>query len=359
MAQREADDILAILPPLLQSLDALEFIARHLSPQTFSQALAAVGRPQDRLAAELQRLESWPEGLAGVRDALLGSSREAMSAFDEIDAALAASSDLTPAFRALRRLAAAQEALYPIADGLAPVSRYFLEPGHRDDVELLGRLAGPRRDDTGLAHMNNEPGARGGFSLYVPETYTPERPAPLVVALHGGSGNGRAFLWTWLRAARTRGAILVAPTAVGQTWALQDEDVDTPKLHSLLDFVRGRWSVDPARMLLTGMSDGGTFSYVSGLDAGSPFTHLAPVSAAFHPMLAQMADPERVRGLPIHIVHGALDWMFPVEMAREAQAALAGAGANVTYQEPPDLAHTYPRELNAGILAWLDETAAA
>ena len=107
-------------------------------------------------------------------------------------------------------------------------------------------------------------------------------------------------------------------------------------------------------MLLTGLSDGGTFSYVSGLDGASPFTHLAPIAAAFHPMLAQMADAERIRGLPIHVAHGALDWMFDVGMARAAVQALTAAGAAVTYREFDDLSHTYPRELNAELLDWLD-----
>ena len=80
-------------------------------------------------------------------------------------------------------------------------------------------------------------------------------------------------------------------------------------------------------MLLTGMSDGGTFCYVSGLESASPFTHLAPVAATFHPMMAEMADAERLRGLPIHIVHGELDWMFPVQMARQTSEALSAAGA--------------------------------
>jgi phospholipase/carboxylesterase len=51
--------------------------------------------------------------------------------------------------------------------------------------------------------------------------------------------------------------------------------------------------------------------------------------------------------------------MFPVEMAREARDALTAAGAAVTYREIADLSHTYPRELNPEILAWLDVTAAA
>ena len=105
------------------------------------------------------------------------------------------------------------------------------------------------------------------------------------------------------------------------------------------------------------MSDGGTFSYVSGLDGRSPFTHLAPCSAAFHPMLAAMADGERLNGLPIAITHGVLDWMFPFAMAREAAASLEARGARVTYRELDDLSHTYPREVNPELLRWLNETA--
>ena len=178
-------------------------------------------------------------------------------------------------------------------------------------------------------HDHNEPGSRGGFSLYVPEYYTPDRAWPLVMALHGGSGNGRNFLWSWLRDARSFGAILVAPTATGPTWALMGDDTDTPNLSRILEAVRARWNIDRKRMLLTGMSDGGTFCYVSGLDSASPFTHLAPVASTFHPLMAEMADAERLRGLPIFLVHGRLDWMFPVQVARQTAQALSAAGANV------------------------------
>ena len=34
--------------------------------------------------------------------------------------------------------------------------------------------------------------------------------------------------------------------------------------------------------------------------------------------------------------------------------ALSAAGANVTYRELDDLSHTYPREMNAEILHWLN-----
>jgi phospholipase/carboxylesterase len=76
-------------------------------------------------------------------------------------------------------------------------------------------------------------------------------------------------------------------------------------------------------------------------------------------MIAMMADRERLAALPIHITHGVLDWMFDVAVARAAAESLTAAGAAVTYQEIPDLAHTYPREINPGVLAWLDGASAS
>jgi phospholipase/carboxylesterase len=121
----------------------------------------------------------------------------------------------------------------------------------------------------------------------------------------------------------------------------------------VLEQVAQRWQVDRTRLLLTGMSDGGTFTLLSGLDEDSPFTHLAPVAASFHPLLLTMAEPRRVAGLPVYLVHGALDWMFPVTVARTAQRAVTAAGAKVVYREIADLSHAYPREEGSAMLDWL------
>jgi phospholipase/carboxylesterase len=354
MSEAVVDDIVAVLPPLLQSLEALSFVARHLNPPDFERVMEAIGLPDQALEGARSRLAAWPEEFVDVRAALEAASDAALKAFTGLRAVQNGNGDLLAVFRALRYSPRAQEALYALAAKFPPVSSFFLDPALRDDPDLLARLATPAREDTGIMHDNNEPGSRGGFSLYVPEYYTPDRAWPLVMALHGGSGNGRNFLWSWLRDARSFGAILIAPTAIAGTWALMGEDTDTPNLMRILETVRGGWNVDPERMLLTGMSDGGTFCYVGGLDGASPFTHLAPVSATFHPLMAEMADPQRLRGLPIFLVHGRLDWMFPVQVARQTQGALSAAGANVTYREIEDLSHTYPREINAEMLKWLN-----
>lgn len=348
------DDLVAVLPPLLRALEVLGFVGRYLNPFHLQGVLAAVGAPDEPLRAARPRLDGWPGELAHAGEALRTAADAALAAFGELRGAGGGEADMTIAFRAMRQLPRALEALYPLARDLLPVNRFFLDPALREDERLAARLSSAEvRDDTGVMHVDNGPGTRGGHSIYVPEYYTPDRDWPVVFALHGGSGHGRSFLWSWLRDARSRGAILVSPTATGQTWALQGGDTDTPNLAAMLERLRSRWRIDANRVLLTGLSDGGTFSYLSGLETGSPFTHLAPVAAAFHPMLVQFADEARLKGLPVFVVHGRLDWMFPVEMARQAQDFLGKSGAAVVYREIDDLSHTYPRETNAEILDWL------
>ena len=368
MSEAVVDDIVAVLPPLLQSLEALSFIARHLNPPDFGGVMQAAGTPDQDLQAVRARVADWPDEFADIKTSLQAASDAALAAFAGLRKVEQGHGDLVAVFRALRYLPRAQEALYPLAAKFPPVSTFFTDPALRDDAALEARLAAPLRPDTGIFHDHNEAGSRGGFSLYVPEYYTPDRAWPLVMALHGGAGNGRGFLWSWLRDARSHGAILAAPTATADevntkttsntknTWALMGDDTDTPNLARILDSVRGRWNIDPDRLLLTGMSDGGTFCYVTGLDNSSPFTHLAPVASTFHPLMAEMADAERMRGLPIYLVHGQLDWMFPVQVARQTQKALSAAGCDVSYREIEDLSHCYPREINPAILSWLNGT---
>lgn len=348
---REFDELAAFIGALLGALEALAFIGRRLNPPDLPALLAAVGAPDGPLGERLAEVRRWQGPAAALREPLTAAGEAVAAGFGQLRDGVA-SGDALAAFKGLRQGPRALAALYPLAGMLPPVNRFFLEPGLRADPQLQARFSTPAAD-TGVMHAAGEPGARGGFSLYVPEYYSPDRVWPLVMALHGGSGDGASFLWSWLRAARSHGAIVVAPTAIGPTWALSGPDLDTPNLARILAQVGGHWNLDRDRLLLTGLSDGGTFSYVSGLEPGAPFTHLAPVAAAFHPMLAQMADPARLRGLPIRVTHGARDWMFPVDMAREAATALEAAGAEVVYREIDDLAHTYPVELNPEILAWL------
>lgn len=352
----ESARIEGVLAPLLAALGALQAMSRRLQPGAIPEIAADAKNRLDTLRAARADAPEWAERLKPLSAQIDLAADSAEAALSGLADAAASPEAIRLAYGALRHLPKALEALYPLAGFLRPVSRFFLDPAYRDDEALLAALDGAAPDGTGVLAFGPDIDSRETVWIYVPEYYDPDREWPLVVALHGGSGRGRGFLWSWLRDARSRGAILLAPTSLGSTWALQGDDIDSPHLDRIVAMARQKWRIDERRMLLTGMSDGGTFSYVSGLRADSPFTHLAPFSAAFHPLLGAFADAERVRGLPVHIVHGALDWMFPADMARMAHEWLQGAGAEATCREIADLSHTFAPELNADVLAWMDST---
>jgi phospholipase/carboxylesterase len=247
--------------------------------------------------------------------------------------------------------------LYPLRGVLPALNHFFLEPPLRARAADFDRVAAPELR-TGVLEAPGVAHDRGGFSLYVPEWCDGATPLPLVVALHGGSGHGRDFLWSWLREARGRGFALLSPTSLGPTWSLDAPGVDAPRLASMVEFVAERWPIDRARMLLTGLSDGATFTLLAGLLDGAPYSALAPVSGVLHPMNLGIGNLDRARGRRIHLLHGALDWLFPVALARLARDELQNAGADLAYCEIEDLSHTYPRDENDRILRWFDPSLA-
>jgi phospholipase/carboxylesterase len=323
-------------------------LASELAPRA-----AALGPP----LAALEAIE-WPADLRFMRDRLVEVTRRTLALVEAFVTAARTPEDPIGLYRALRRFAPLQEALYPLAPVLDPVSRWFLDPARRDDAALIARLrAAALRDDdvrVGVLHSKNEREARGGFSLYVPETWGAGSAPALIVALHGGHGHGRDFLWSWLADARSRQMLLLSPTARDRTWSIMGgDDVDAEPLAQMVESVAARYPVDRGRVLLTGMSDGATYALLCGLRDGMPFTHLAPVCGVLHPFLFAEGGIERAHGRPIYLVNGALDWMFPVHTARMAQQALAAVGARIVYREIEDLSHTYPRDENPKMLDWL------
>ncbi len=348
---------------LFTILDTLANIARMMHPRRLPDLIATLGDQDTALNTATQNTatQNTTTGTTGTAASspatdtaaqITLACTHALQACTALRAAPDAANPMLQAYRALRHYSAAQEALAPLADTLPAVSRYLLESRFRDDPALHRRLAQPPGPDTGVFHSGNEIQQRGGFSVFVPSWYDAATPAPVIMALHGGSGHGRLFLCNWLPEARSRGLIVVAPTAIGSTWSLMEPETDSQNLAKILERIRGRWNIDPTHMLLTGMSDGGTFTLISGLSEDSPFTHLAPVAASFHPLLLAMTGPERLSGLPIHLTHGAQDWMFPVGGARTAHRMLASAGAAITYREIADLSHAYPRDGQPEVLDW-------
>ena len=272
------------------------------------------------------------------------------------------------AYQSFRPMHRAEEILYPLTAQYEEISKHFLHPSQRENKELLEKIlkikvsnenmqvgkAETNTVDRGIIEVNNNRGHRGGYTVYVPEYYESNRKFPLIVALHGGSGHGADFFWSWLRDARTFGFILAAPTSLGRTWSLHSIATDANRLNKMLAEISTKWNIDTKHILLTGISDGGTYSMLLSIAHQSPFTHFAPVAAAVHVLLNRSTGTitAPVKDLRIYQVHGGRDWMFPVAGARLAATALEKAGAKLNYKEIPDLSHNYPRDENEKILNW-------
>jgi phospholipase/carboxylesterase len=360
MVGRMATDIFqqrlsALGPALLTALAAFEEVRRHLDPPQIAALRDAAAPIGARLHAALEAFTAAevPDGLGDLAQQLRLAAAAADRAFELFCADASPAQAIPRVLAAMHEHCRAQALLYPLRRVLPPVGRFFLEPAAYDRLAELDPEPDPQQP-TGIIVARQKDGARGGFSLYVPESYQPDRAWPLIVALHGGSGTGDDFLWTWLTEARSRGCLLLSPTSRGPTWSLMDEDVDAPALRAMVAYVRQHWRVDDRRILLTGLSDGATYTLLCGLQPDMPFTALAPVSGVLHPANLMNGNLERAAGRRIYLVHGARDWMFPIATARMAYRELHRAGADVTFREIADLSHTYPREENGRILEWLD-----
>jgi phospholipase/carboxylesterase len=241
------------------------------------------------------------------------------------------------AMRAGRKVNQALELLFGLRKELPPADAYFSEaqrPGGEDDAVV----------HLGSAH---DPYARGNASLYVPGGVT--GPRPLVVALHGGYGHGRDYLWTWMRQARSRGFFLLAPTSLGETWSIMNPAADLGALLELIGRLGEEYPLDAGNMLLTGFSDGATFSLCCAKLPDVPFRAFNPISGVLPP-----GDLSHARARRILWIHGAHDWMFQIARVKWGCEALQKAGADVTLKIREDLAHAVPREENPAILSWFD-----
>lgn len=346
------DGITNLTPKLLTTMEAFEQVQRNMHPSRIDQLAEFIAPFEDELKAaneSFQHLE-FPEHIEKfgehIKEATTYSLRACNGVTDR-------SNDTMATLKAMRAQCRAQEKLYPLANILRPISQYFLELEARENADLLNTLNEDRPgQQVGILNADNDRGTRGGFTLYAPEYINASKPTPLVVCLHGGTGHGSDFIWSWLREARTRGFLLLSPTSQMDTWSLMGEEHDLSYLHQTIEFVGEQFALDRKRILLTGMSDGGTYAMLAGIREETPFTHLAPFSGVLHPEISMSGRIAHAKDKNIYLVHGSHDWMFPIETAYMAQAELEAAGANITFKPIEGLSHTYCRTENKHVLDW-------
>jgi phospholipase/carboxylesterase len=185
--------------------------------------------------------------------------------------------------------------------------------------------------------------------LYVPRSYDPEAPAPLVVMLHGAGGGASRTIAPLTALAEARGLILLAPDSRGRTWdvVLGGYGPDVAFIDRALAHVFERYTVSPERLALAGFSDGASYALSIGIMNGALFSHIIAFSPGFSVPVVQQGEPA------IFISHGTADKVLPIERCgRRLRRILAEGGYHVSYHEF-DGPHTVPPAIAAGAVAWL------
>jgi len=354
------ETIAASLIPLLQAMDTLTWARQRLEPYRIDLIVNAIRDNSETLEAALASLRSgkWPSELKTFRDIIERTATATLGAYNGLKEAaeLNGFDALWRAHRSIKEHILAERTLYTVAYISTPISQYYLPQEYRETKDLIAKIEAAADQDPSLGgiteHLIQNGKNQTECSVYIPEYLDPAVAAPVVLALHGGKGNGKDFIWNWLPAARAFGTVLIAPNSRGKTWAIAGEDLDSSTLDRALEEVEKYQNLDRKKVLMTGMSDGGTFCYVSGLFNNSYATHLAPFSASFHPMLLEFISSDRLHGLPIRLVHGSRDWMFPIELAHQAKEAFRASGAHITFVELTDRSHVFPQDEASSTLNW-------
>jgi pimeloyl-ACP methyl ester carboxylesterase len=252
--------------------------------------------------------------------------------------------------------------LYELRRQLSRLQAYFVSEGAQTaaDSELAADSSAPAGANgnggavTGFSHHERTE-THGTYSLYVPENYSPTQKWPLVICLHGGYGAGDEYIWTWLRPARTKGYILLSPKSLGNTWSMTMNSIDTRSVMAMFDEVTRDYAIDAARIYLTGLSDGGIFTYIMGLERHELFAGIAPVAGALHMAVDPMLRMGTGKEVPLFVIHGVHDFIFPVTFTRQTNELLNQIGYNLKYEELPEWGHALPYSINETLVApWFE-----
>jgi len=180
------------------------------------------------------------------------------------------------------------------------------------------------------------------YLVDLPPQYDGRRALPLVLVFHGGGGNaeGTRRQTHMSDVGREHGFITVYPNGTGRfgerllTWNVgpccgyaQSHHVDEMAfVRALLDRLQATLRIDPARIYVTGMSNGGMMSYMAGCALGDRIAAIAPVSG-------ELTVPSCRPSRPVSVlaIHGTADQHIPFEGGVGSAALAKHNATSVAY----------------------------
>jgi polyhydroxybutyrate depolymerase len=159
------------------------------------------------------------------------------------------------------------------------------------------------------------------YTVYVPPSYDPDQPTPVVIGLHGrpGTGSGFAYQFNGKALADENNVIFAYPDGLNHEWnyvrgtpGFEVYDVDDVEfLRQMVDDLAEDLNIDRDRLYVTGFSNGGFMTQRAACEAGDTFAAFAVIGASLFPGFEDIcADQPPV---PIMFIHGTEDTSIPWE----------------------------------------------
>jgi len=192
-------------------------------------------------------------------------------------------------------------------------------------------------------------GDRIQYWLFIPENYDDRKKYPLVLFNHGAGGLGNldgVCLSEWAGPERQAAnpCFILAPKFPGGKKKKSSGSDMIPEgvrgIQELIDEIERDFSIDMNREYVTGLSMGGTGTYMAIVARPDRFAAAVPVCGnEWILKLSPQQRGEEIRHLPIWIFHGEDDPVIPVNVSRDIVSMLKAAGGNPKYTEYPGVGH--------------------
>ncbi len=198
------------------------------------------------------------------------------------------------------------------------------------------------------------------YRLVVPKTVDLTKPAPLVIGFHGILIDSKDLMPKYTKlneTAEKHRFLMVYPNALNRSWGLKPEKVkaDLDFFDALVAQLQQQYKVDPQRLYVLGMSNGGYFAHLVAKERSQSVAAIASHSGTLG--LQTLLGVNAQRKFPVLIIHGDQDQILPVDFARENRDKYTKEGHPVKYVELPKHGHMWadPKEINETIWKFFDE----
>jgi phospholipase/carboxylesterase len=157
---------------------------------------------------------------------------------------------------------------------------------------------------------------------YLPASAAAKSAVPMLVFLHGAGRSVEPFVTAFTPLCDAAGVMLLAPYSEISTWdAIHDHfGRDRTGMNRALQWVASRVPLDPARIAMSGFSDGATYALAIGRANGDFFKRIVAFAPGFLIPIIPVGLP------PIVIAHGNTDPILSFEYARDTIAPSLQAG---------------------------------